>query len=299
MCRFVYYQGPPIALDCLLTGPAHSIAMQSHHSREHHVPVHADGCGVAWYVPELSPEPGVFHSLRPAWNNPNLFSLARVTVSPCVLAHVRAASPGLAVDELNCHPFTHGRLAFMHNGLIGGFATMRRLLRDGLSDRAEAAIAGTTDSEHAFALLLDTYAEARASDPAERLAEAVERMVARLLALRERLRLTADTILNLVVSDGEVGVALRFTTAAPEKAYTLYLHTGSQYVCDNGSFRMLDAGLQKGAVLLCSEPLSLDPGWRPVPPNHLVVVRRDRTVAIRPCAAQVELPEPCLEAALA
>jgi hypothetical protein len=30
--------------------------------------------------------------------------------------------------------------------------------------------------------------------------------------------------------------------------------------------------------------LSQDPGWRPVPPNHLVVIRRDRSVAIRPCA---------------
>ena len=66
----------------LLLEPSHSLIRQSTHAAEREEPLNGDGFGVAWYVPDLSPEPGVFHSVRPAWNNPNLFNLARVTVGP-------------------------------------------------------------------------------------------------------------------------------------------------------------------------------------------------------------------------
>ena len=88
--------------------------------------------------------PAVFRSTTPAWNNPNLRELARVTVSHCVLAHVRAATPPLPVTQLNCHPFVAGELALMHNGFIPGFSGLRRrilseLAAQGLGDLEEAA----------------------------------------------------------------------------------------------------------------------------------------------------------------
>ena len=36
------------------------------------------------------------------------------------------------------------------------------------------------------------------------------------------------------------------------------------------------------AVLVASEPLSDDPGWREVPANHLVRIEPDRSVRIEP-----------------
>ena len=42
-------------------------------------------------------------------------------------AHVRAAT-GTAITRHNCHPFRHGKHLFMHNGQIGGYGQVRRLL---------------------------------------------------------------------------------------------------------------------------------------------------------------------------
>ncbi|MBN2475935.1 MAG: class II glutamine amidotransferase [Pirellulales bacterium] len=109
MCRFVLYMGPSITLDLLTTSPTYSIIHQSYKARMRVEPLNGDGFGLAWYVPDVSPEPAVFRSIQPAWNNLNLRHVARVTRSSAVLAHVRAATPGTGVSEANCHPFSNGR----------------------------------------------------------------------------------------------------------------------------------------------------------------------------------------------
>ena len=122
MCRFALYLGSPILVSSLITEPSNSIIHQSFHSHERKEPLNGDGFGLAWYVPELTDEPSLFKDVSPAWNNANLLQLARVTRTPCLLAHVRAASPGLSVSRLNCHPFARGPFAFMHNGTAAGGA---------------------------------------------------------------------------------------------------------------------------------------------------------------------------------
>ena len=97
MCRFALYTGPPITLDLLTTRPEYSIIHQSFKSRMMKEPLNGDGFGLAWYVPEISPEPAQFRSIQPAWNNVNLLHLARVSRSPVILAHVRAATEGFGV----------------------------------------------------------------------------------------------------------------------------------------------------------------------------------------------------------
>ena len=91
MCRFVLYVGDPIPLAALVTEPANSIIQQSVHSKELDEPLNGDGFGVAWYAPQVAPEPAVFRSITPAWSNQNLLHLARFAHSGCMLAHVRAA----------------------------------------------------------------------------------------------------------------------------------------------------------------------------------------------------------------
>ena len=122
MCRFTLYLGPAVRLSTLLIEPSHSLIHQSFKSTERSEPLNGDGFGVGWYAPRLTWEPAVYHDVSPAWNNRNLHSVAKLVVSPCVLAHVRAATPGSDVNLANCHPFQYGAYLVMHNGHIGGFS---------------------------------------------------------------------------------------------------------------------------------------------------------------------------------
>ena len=71
--------------------------------------VNADGFGVGWYH-EHSAKPALFKDTEPAWSNSNLREICNVTKSRCIIAHVRAASPGMGVHLPNVHPFKAGRL---------------------------------------------------------------------------------------------------------------------------------------------------------------------------------------------
>jgi len=281
MCRFVLYMGPPITIDLLTTRPVYSIVRQSFQSRMRVEPLNGDGFGVAWYVPELTPEPAVYRSIQPAWNNVNLRNLARVTRSSVIMAHVRAATSGLGVSEANCHPFTAGRLAFMHNGSVGGWARVKRPLQQQLSDEAFAQIGGTTDSEHIFALFCDFLKQQPEGDPTEQMANALEAMITHVVEQTQSLGITKRTHLNLVVSDGSRAVASRFTSG-PGDAPSLYVQTGKKYACDNGSCLMVETNEPHEALLVASEPLTDEPGWKPVPRNHLLLVRPDLSLHYRP-----------------
>jgi predicted glutamine amidotransferase len=281
MCRFAAYLGEEIAIDSLVTLPANSIIHQSHHSHERVEPLNGEVFWLAWYADWRADAPAIFRSVTPAWNNQNLLNIARVTKSRCVFAHVRAASPGLPVTELNCHPFAWGPLAFMHNGFIGDFQRIRRALTARLSETAYAAVKGSTDSEHLFGLFIDHWRGlADEADPAERLAAAMQATITQAAALAAAAGVDAMSLLNLAVTDGERAVVSRYTNRPAEPANSLYVHTGQRYVCEGDVCRMV--GGERGAVMVCSEPLSQGPGWRPVPVNHLVVVDADLAVTLRP-----------------
>lgn len=303
MCRFTLYLGPSIRLASLAVEPEHSIIDQSAHSKSQEDPVNGDGFGIAWYAPGMREGPALFRSVTPAWNNTNLLELARVVESPLILAHVRAASKHGGQSEANCHPFRHGRFAFMHNGDIGDFAKVRRPLLTSLGDIAFDTIAGNTDSEHLFALVVDELvargAITGAKDPndangtnganapkggvgEELLAAAMQAAVARCVALCAQHGGGEPSYLNLALSDGDCAVACRYTTEAGYDGESLYVHTGRVYVCHGGVCKMLSPDRGRGCVLVSSEPLSADPGWDLVPRNSLVLVRKDGTTTIRP-----------------
>jgi glutamine amidotransferase len=295
MCRFVLYQGQPLTIASLVTEPSHSIIHQSTQSREAEDPLNGDGFGVAWYTRDISPRPAVFRSVSPAWSNMNLLELARVTRSTCILAHVRAATPGLPVTELNCHPFAARNYAFMHNGDVARFPAIRRKVLEGLSDEAFGTVKGSTDSEHLFGVFLDKAAEMEAGrvDPTEILARSLAATVSYAVNLsKEAVAAGAGTghknhtgdddecYLNIAVSDGTRSVACRYTTDKDEPA-SLYVHTGRRYVCDGGVCRMIAPERGTGAVIVCSEPLSDDPGWQKIPRNSMVVINEHQECDIR------------------
>jgi glutamine amidotransferase len=151
MCRWLAYSGAPTLLEDFLFKPKNSLIDQSMSSKSAETPTNADGFGIGWYGSR--PTPGLFRSIRPAWNDFNLRDLATQIESRLLLAHVRATSLA-TVQETNCHPFRHGNWLFVHNGEVFGIEKFRKLLVAEVADDLFPEILGTTDSEVMFFLAL-------------------------------------------------------------------------------------------------------------------------------------------------
>lgn len=285
MCRFVLYLGEDVALNSLITEPENSIIHQSFHSHERAEPLNGDGFGVAWYAPEVGEEPAVFKDITPAWNNINLINLARVISSPCVLAHVRAATPGLPVVQLNCHPFVCGAFAFMHNGRVGGFSKIRRGLMKTLSDRAFNAVSGSTDSEFLFALFLDFYREIEKREEREDetlLAEALKETILEVERQKKEAGVGEPSFLNLAVTDGRAAVISRYVSKGGDEAPTLYVHAGGSCECRHRQLHLIKTGGPRRAVIAASEPLTDEEAWMEVPGDNMLVICGDLHIELIP-----------------
>jgi len=283
MCRLLAYKGRPLLMADLLVRARNSLIMQSQHARLWEKPVNGDGFGVAWFPTHDDPEPGVFRSVEPAWSNANLNSLAHKVVSSCFFAHVRDATAGSPVSQLNCHPFNWQRLIWMHNGALEEFGQMRRPLTERLSDRAYQSVLGSTDTEHAFALFLDKLGFVPAPD-LDQLAQAMTDTIEELLQIRRGLGLTSPCFLNFAVSDGRHLVATRFVSDQAHEPHSLFCTTGALELDANGRFRVMKAEAgDPDSVIVASEPLTaFDSDWEPVPRNMLVAVGPGNAVSLRP-----------------
>jgi len=282
MCRFVAYLGHPILTDELLFKPTNSLINQSIHALEAEEPLNGDGFGLGWYSREIDPYPAIFTSIQPAWNNRNLAHISPKISSTCFFAHVRAASTG-DVSELNCHPFYHDRLLFMHNGSIHGFETIKRYLRQLLSDKIYEGLKGQTDSEHFFALFLEIFKQKKYSYTAEDIAKALQEAIDTLENLKAKHNAQGPTYLNVVISDGSNTVAVRFSTDPTGKSRSLHCAEGSEFKYDHGKCHIVKSGKKTGAVLIVSEKLtSYKAEWNDIPLNHMVLVHDDLTTQVKP-----------------
>jgi len=267
MCRFTLYMGEPIQLSTLLMEPEHSLIRQSTHSREREEPLNGDGFGVGWYAADPRLEPAVFRSITPAWNNRNLVNLTRVVASGCILAHVRAATQSSGVNEANCHPFRFGSHLFMHNGDVGSFRGVRRAMLASVRDEAFDNVYGSTDSEHVFALVIDEMLRAPAGlEPSERMARALEAAIQRVVELVAKHGQGEPSYLNCALSDGHNAVVSRFANDPDYAPESLYYFSGALYPSVDGR--------SARSVIVSSERLTADPGWREIPANHMVIVRQ-------------------------
>jgi glutamine amidotransferase len=282
MCRLMLYMGRSVLLTDLLVRPPNSLINQSVHCRSDETPVNGDGFGVAWYVPEITPEPGIFKSLTPAWSNNNLSRLAKVTRSHCILAHVRAASTGSPSTDSNCHPFTYKQYAFAHNGDIGGFRAIRRAIQAALSEEAYHITEGSTDSEHLFATFIDKILQQGNGTP-QAMAAALEAAVRQVLQIAHKAGIQEHMYLNVAATDGRCGVGCRFSTDLPEHTPTLYTHRGGEYIIKDGSGLLYgEASRTEGCAAISSEPLSETHVFDLVPHNHLVIIDEERQITVRP-----------------
>ncbi|MDF1562256.1 MAG: class II glutamine amidotransferase [Deltaproteobacteria bacterium] len=285
MCRFALYLGPDLPIASLITEPSNSIIHQSFHSAEREEPLNGDGFGLCWYV-EGHERPALFKDVSPAWNNLNLHELARVTHTTALLAHVRAATAGLPVTQLNCHPFVDGPISFMHNGTLAGFARLRKRIIHEISEEAFARIQGSTDSEYLFAIFLDALGVERhaGKEGLDALSAALEQTVATAERLRRAIGEETPSRLNLVACDGRVAVACRFVSDGNLPAHSLYVQQGERYGRVGAHVRMEAPGESHAALVLASEPLSDNTGWRAISPGHLVELEAGRPWRERPLA---------------
>ena len=262
MCRWAAYIGQPIFLEEIISRPGHSLIHQSHCATQCHTAINADGFGVAWYGDRE--EPGLYRDVLPAWSDPNLKSLTAQVKSHLFLAHVRA-STGTATSRNNCHPFTHGRWSFMHNGQVGGYDSFRRAADMLIPDDLYASRKGATDSE---ALFLIALAEGLDDDPLG----ATERAAARLISLARAKGQAPHLRMTAALSDGKRLYAIRYST--DDHAPTLY-HRWSE---------------TRGGMAVVSEPLESDEGgWIAVPPYSFCVIDGERVehYPFHPCKLQI------------
>ena len=253
MCRWAAYIGEDVFLEKIVTAPCHSLIAQSHHAMEAKTPTNGDGFGLAWYGEHR--EPGLYRDILPAWSDRNLISLCRQIKSRLFLAHVRASTGG-ATSRVNCHPFTHERWSFMHNGQIGDFDRLRRRLESHIDDDLYNRREGTTDSELLFLMMVQ---EGLDRDPQGAASRAVSKIIeiAGQAGVEPHLRLTA------AFSDGEKLYAIRYAT--DRFAPTLYFaRTGENSHC------------------LVSEPLDERPStWQAVAPASFITAH-DGTLEVKP-----------------
>lgn len=246
MCRWAAYIGEPIFIADLVSAPEHSLIAQARDAEECKTTINADGFGLAWY--DHHSEPGLYRDVYPAWSDPNLAALAAQVRSKLFLAHVRA-STGTAISRNNCHPFTHKRWSFMHNGQVGGFDRIRKAADMAIPDALYGVRKGATDSEALFLIALGQGLEI---DPLGALQNAVRILHAMCCdeGLKPRLRMT------LALSDGETLYTLRYASDANPPS--LYYRRSAD-----------DAGW-----IVVSEPLEGTDNWMAVPPNSFCTFTR-------------------------
>src|SRR4051812_31958616 len=237
MCRMAGYVGPAVRGGEIVSAPAHSLVVPSYRPREMESgTVNADGYGAALWLDDGKPEPALYRTAAPIWADPNQrWMNERLTVRSLIGA-VRSATPGIGFELDNVQPFAHGRVAFAHNGFVTDFRRgAQRMMREPLGREPYESIAGNSDSEHLFAMVLDAG-----------LARAIERLE----KICAELNRTASA--TVILSDGEQLTGLRW--AFGMKPATLYAASLGDGVC------------------LASEPLD-DRRWREVPPGEIVQLR--------------------------
>lgn len=224
---------------------------------------HADGWGVSLYEGRfartfLEPYPAHGSALaRFLRDNPLHSSL--------VVAHVRKMTVGEASLQ-NTHPFLrvlhHRHISFAHNG------TLPNVHRIPL--HYESTL-GTTDSEHAFCVMIEelhrVYPHAYPSDPLE--------MGKRLFDMGNRLG--EDGVFNFLFADGEYLYArcgdnlAMITRRAPFGHATLVDTDVTVQLAD-----VLDP--EQRGVVVATEPLTREVGWQKAQPGTLWVIGHGEVV---------------------
>jgi len=268
MCRLFALSGgaEPVAATFWLLEAPDSLAAQSR--RE------PDGTGLGSFAPDGTPH--VDKAPIAAHADLGFAREAREVASRTFVAHIRFASTG-GLQMRNTHPFEQDGRLLAHNGVIQDIDELDRRL----GDQGLRYVHGDTDSERFFALI-SVETERAGGDVGAGIAAAAGWVAAHLPLLA----------LNLIlVTPGDLW-ALRY----PETHDLLVLEReaggGSGRHLDHssaaGSVRVRSGSLaDRPAVIVASEAMDADSGWRSLEPGELLHVDGNLHVS-----RQLILPDP-------
>jgi predicted glutamine amidotransferase len=257
MCRLFGMSGgrEPVAATFWLLEAPDSLAEQSH--RE------PDGTGLGTFDdhgrPQVAKEP------LAAYEDKAFAREARKVRSRTFVAHIRFASTGGLTLE-NTHPFEQRGRLFAHNGVIGDVPRLEQQLGD-----ARALVKGETDSERFFALITEEIArDSDRSDDGD-IGAAITR-AARWVAAN-----LPVFALNLILTTPSDLWALRYPDT--HELHVLERAAGSGGSHLRSSMSRVQAPDER-VVVVASERMDDDPGWRALNSGELLHVDPDLGVTV-------------------
>ena len=166
----------------------------------------------------------------------------------------------------------------MHNGNIGGWKHVKRSLALSIEQEWFNGVQGSTDSEWAFALFLDSLRKAGHDPDGEAgqkdgfghavIRTAILATIERINLLideipekyREREELDTRSLLNFAVTDGHSVVCTRYVSSATDEAASLYFSSGTSWKQEGakGNYKMERRDKGADIVLVASEPLTFE-----------------------------------------
>jgi glutamine amidotransferase len=270
MCRWIAYTGGSIRLHDLLFEPKDNLIDQSLSSRSKETPTNGDGFGVGWYG--KGEQPGLFHSIRPAWNDFNLRDLALNIESPLFMAHVRATSMA-TIQETNCHPFRYKNWLFLHNGQIEEIQKFRKELLLAVADEYFENILGSTDSELMFHLALTFGLE-------KDVPLAIARMTGFVESIAKKQGVAESVWMTLGISDGKTLWGFRY--GSDGDGPSLYYSPDTEELIRVNP--LVKGRLESHARCLVSEPIGkFQKLWKEVPQSSSITIHKGN-VDIKPFA---------------
>lgn len=167
----------------------------------------------------------------------------------------------------------------MHNGNIGCWKHVKRAVAIDVDHKWFNGVQGSTDSEWAFALFLDSLQRA-GCDPdslgdgegdggfghkvlREAVLTTIKRINAFIKAIPEDSRNDEDmrSLLNFAVTDGQSVICTRYVSSATDEAASLYFSSGTSWKKESkGIFKMERRDKGADIVLVASEPLTFERG---------------------------------------
>lgn len=218
----------------------------------------ADGTGIGYF--DAAGSPVLDKQPEPAFADPEFTRAARQATAATFVAHVRWASTG-GRTLANTHPFAMGGRIMAHNG---GFGEIERL--DAQLGRYASLVLGDTDSERYFALITQ-QADAHGGDVGAGIVAAARWIAA---------NLPVSSLNTVVAAPGELW-ALRYP--GQHALHILERPAGGElHVRSSTSSVHAPALAQAASVVIASEAMDGESGWRMLAPGELVHVRPDLSV---------------------
>jgi glutamine amidotransferase len=260
MCRLFGMTGGAHAVQAtfwLLDAPD-SLAAQS--------PRNPDGTGVGYYDKHGTPH--VDKQPIAAFEDRRFAAEARRIRSRTVVSHVRHATTGDRTAA-NTHPFCQRDRLFAHNGVIGDIPALERRLGD-----ERSLVAGETDSERYFALV--TGEIDRQSGDVSAGIRAATRWIADHLPILSInfVLISADELWALRYPQTHTLFVLQRPAGGGAQPAAVALEQSSSH----GTRIHSDSAQHHPLVVVASERMDDDPGWREIPSGQLLHVDQSLTV---------------------